>query len=523
MAQVESPGKGVRVLRSLRLFLFVALIAAALVPASPAVAATITVTTTADEYATGAGCSLREAIKTANDDIAFDGCSLVGGGEDIITVPAGQFTLTRPGTGEDAGLDGDLDITDSVTIVGAGARATIVDGNRTVTEERVFDILGSGDTVTIGDLTVRNGVGGILVGQATTTLNVLRATFSGNTNRGIRNFGPLNVTDVTFSGNTIGAGGSGGALAVGGPTTLTNVTFSGNSAGTSGGAIWTEASLTINNATIVRNTADIDGDGGDGGGIYWDAGTTTLRNTILADNADSSAATKHPDCSGPLTSDGYNLIEDTTGCSISGTQVGDVTGSDPGLGPLQDNGGPTDTHALPSTSPAFDAGNPAPPGSGPLACIATDQRGVARPQFTRCDIGAFELQPTPTPTPTPTPAPTPQPPAMCLGRNATIQGTNGPDRLTGTGKADVIAGLGGDDTIRGLGGKDRICAGAGDDRSSGQGGADQIRGEAGDDRLKGQGGGDTLKGGAGEDHLAGGGGNDRCRGGPGQDEVSNCE
>ena len=63
----------------------------------------------------------------------------------------------------------------------------------------------------------------------------------------------------------------------------------------------------------------------------------------------------------------------------------------PKLGPLQDNGGPTFTHALLQGSPAIDAGNPATPGSGANACPATDQREVARPQGPRCDIGAFEL------------------------------------------------------------------------------------------------------------------------------------
>lgn len=63
---------------------------------------------------------------------------------------------------------------------------------------------------------------------------------------------------------------------------------------------------------------------------------------------------------------------------------------DPLLGPLQDNGGPTFTHALLAGSPAIDTGNPALLGSGGSACEATDQRGVARPQGSACDIGAYE-------------------------------------------------------------------------------------------------------------------------------------
>ncbi len=63
----------------------------------------------------------------------------------------------------------------------------------------------------------------------------------------------------------------------------------------------------------------------------------------------------------------------------------------PLLGPLANNGGPTQTHALLAGSPAIDAGNPATPGSGGNACEATDQRGYARPAGLACDIGAYEF------------------------------------------------------------------------------------------------------------------------------------
>ncbi|HJX38325.1 MAG TPA: choice-of-anchor Q domain-containing protein, partial [Anaerolineae bacterium] len=71
--------------------------------------------------------------------------------------------------------------------------------------------------------------------------------------------------------------------------------------------------------------------------------------------------------------------------------TGDITGVSPNLGPLQDNGGATLTHALLPCSPALDAGNPAAPGSGGAACASTDQRGTSRPQGSRCDIGAYEV------------------------------------------------------------------------------------------------------------------------------------
>src|SRR5207244_11930018 len=83
-----------------------------------------------------------------------------------------------------------------------------------------------------------------------------------------------------------------------------------------------------------------------------------------------------PDCGGqPLTSSGYNLSGTYYGCFVVGDTTGNITG-DAMLGPLQDNGGPTKTHVPLPGSPALDAGNPAPPGSGGGACDLTDQRGV---------------------------------------------------------------------------------------------------------------------------------------------------
>ena len=102
-----------------------------------------------------------------------------------------------------------------------------------------------------------------------------------------------------------------------------------------------------------------------------------------------------PDCIGPIDSQGHNLIENTAARALVGGPA-DITGQDPKLGPLANNGGPTQTRALLRGSPAIDAWNPAPPGSGGAACEARDQRGVDRPQdgygygVATCDIGAFE-------------------------------------------------------------------------------------------------------------------------------------
>ena len=91
-----------------------------LAPASMASAAIITVTTTNDEYGTGPGCSLREAVGAAGTDSAFGGCP-AGSGDDVISLPAGTYVLTQTGPGEDLNVTGDLDIYSTMTISGAGA------------------------------------------------------------------------------------------------------------------------------------------------------------------------------------------------------------------------------------------------------------------------------------------------------------------------------------------------------------------------------------------------------------------
>ena len=117
-----------------------------------------------------------------------------------------------------------------------------------------------------------------------------------------------------------------------------------------------------------------------GGGINNQFGTINFINSIIAANTGPTG----PDCLGNLASEGHNLVQDTSGCTIAGDLTGNITGQAPLLGPLRDNGGPTFTHALLAGSPAIDAGDDS-------AAPATDQRGVARPQGPQSDIGAFEV------------------------------------------------------------------------------------------------------------------------------------
>ncbi len=213
-------------------------------------------------------------------------------------------------------------------------------------------------------------------------------------------YSTLVVRNSTFYNNSATAGG-GGAIAEGLAdfVQLFNTTLSGNRATVSGGALQGSNNTAIlNNVTIVDNIADSDNDGtGDGGGIYQGITAPTLSNTIVARNIDSGG--QAPDCSGSITSWGYNLIGNNTGCTIT-AYTGDVIGTasspqDPHLSALIDNGGPTPTHAILNFSPALNSGNPATPGSGNGACEPTDQRGVDRAANAPCDKGAFEHVPTP--------------------------------------------------------------------------------------------------------------------------------
>ena len=108
------------------------------------------------------------------------------------------------------------------------------------------------------------------------------------------------------------------------------------------------------------------------------------------------------------------------------------------------------------------------------------------------------------------------------GETATISGTPGNDKLSGTNGDDVIAGGRGNDRIKAKGGDDIVCGDDGNDKVSGGGGEDRVKGGGGEDRVKGGGGDDRLNGGGGDDSVKGGGGRDRCSGGGGDDEVD-CE
>ncbi len=319
-------------------------------------ATTIIVSNTNDN---GLG-SLRQALADANDGDTIDATGISG----VITLTTGQLLVDK-----------------SVTINGAGAGVLAVDGNTT---SRVFQTA-TGETVSISGLTIRNGQGGeggAILNADTVTLTIINSTLSGNTaglGGGVFNSGTLAIINSTFSSNMASEGG--GIYNSGsGVLTISNSTFSGNAASETGGGVFNIGTLQLANSTVSDNSAAFLA-----GGVL-NFNNLEIGNTIL--NSGASGVSIYSNGDGLVTSLGYNISSDD---------------GDPMLGPLQDNGGPTLTHALLPGSPAVNAGDPAftPP---PFF----DQRGSGFDRVVngRIDIGSFEVQnPTGTPTPTPTTTP----------------------------------------------------------------------------------------------------------------------
>ena len=215
------------------------------------------------------------------------------------------------------------------------------------------------------------------------TLTLTNDKLSGNiaeAGGGIYHYqGTLYITNSTLSGNS--ASNLGGGIENGDVLTITNSTLSSNSAGTEGGGILNNGTLTLSNSTVSGNTSLYSS----GGGINNSASSAILHNSILAGNTSLGPG---PDCYGAISGAGYNLIGNTAGCNIIGNPTGNITGMDPLLGPLQDNGGPTPTQALLPGSPAINAGNPAGCKDHLGNPLNFDQRGI--PRIGLCDIGAYE-------------------------------------------------------------------------------------------------------------------------------------
>jgi hypothetical protein len=396
-----------------RIILLIALLGAAAAGLPTLRGATITVTEVGDGF--DVHTNLRQALADANDGDTIEFDPSLGGRDLPVAAVLGQLVVNKSVTIRWVPTEG------YPTHLGVDA----------LHANRVFYI-NPGKTVIISGLTITGGVapdpeysgGGIYNDHADLTLT--NCTISGNSadrsvGGGVYNHhGTLTVSNCTISGNSAWYGGGIATNWVGqGPATVTidNSTLSGNSAIVMGGGFLNgnESTATIANGTLSGNSAEWGGGGilnadtatltvthstlsgnstsHDGGGIYNGYGTVKIGNTIL--NAGSSGANIYQLGSyGTVTSLGYNLSSDNGGGYL--TAAGDRINTDPRLGPLQDNGGPTFTHLPASDSLALDAGDPT---------LGMDQRGPGFQRVVngRIDIGAAEVQATSTPTPTPKP------------------------------------------------------------------------------------------------------------------------
>ncbi|MBV9447580.1 MAG: RICIN domain-containing protein [Streptosporangiaceae bacterium] len=383
--------------------------------------------------------SLISAISTANTTPASSSLTLTSGC---------AYTLTAADNATDGGTGLPV-ITGQVSIQGSGATIT-----RSATAAfRLFDVA-SGGSLTLSDMTLSNGLindgvngGGAIFSHgplsvthttfsgnsapaatgisggainAVAALTVSLSTFTGNTAQeggGILSQGTTSVTDTTFTGNTATQFGGGAIVVTTGTTTIARDTFSGNT-GPGGGAIDNDTTVNVSNSTFTGNTA-----GSNGGGAIQNFGTATITQSTFSGNSSAFGANLHNlttsgsmtvsqsivangaggggNCSGsPAIVDGGHNIDTGTSCGFSAANRS-MSNTNPALGPLASNGGPTQTMALPSDSPAVNA-IPATVAGCPGS---TDQRGVSRPQGPACDIGAYELiAQTPPPPPPPPPA-----------------------------------------------------------------------------------------------------------------------
>ena len=322
----------------------------------------------------------------------------------------GMVTFTCSGT---ITLTGTITITADTTIDGAGQNVTLSAVFPPIQAQGLF--VSAGASLKLENVTISrfNGVSGTIVNYG--MLTVTSCTFTYNyfvTGGAIANYGTLIVTSSTFANNRafLGAG-----IYNADQATL-NVTrsyfYSNGDTITRGGGIYnsSQSTPTVSNSTFVNNLADSGGGIFNGGGTLnvtnstfflnvannygagiGDFGTTTVTNSTFDFNYGLTIGPAKTRLRNTIVANsiGFNCylysqpIDDGGNLDTDGTCVGTIS-PDPLLGPLQNNGGPTPTMAISMASPAFGGANPA-------NCPLTDQRGVLRPQFMACDIGAFEF------------------------------------------------------------------------------------------------------------------------------------
>ena len=382
-------------------------------------------------------CSLREAINNSETDTQADNDDCpTGSGADVINLAAGS-TYTLPDADAFSSANGLRPVTTELVVNGNGSTierdgslTCVIDNSPVLDQEfRILRIDSPGD-VTLNDLTLRNGCadgpggsddgGAIAMVSATLALNRVTITESiaqdksGGLDTG--RISIVTIVDSTFTLNS--SSGGGGGIGNGGSSVMTieGSTIADNSAaGQGGGGIGNLGSVTILNSTISGNSdvssggggggigssdsgtvelvhstvTDNDSTGALGGGGIGNAGDIQVKNSIVADNGTGGDCVNLDDIPAFFAAVGANFDTDGT-CAALDADFTQVTPVQLALGPLADNGGPTETHALLPGSVAVDAATDCTllDGSTP---VTEDQRDVARPQGPSCDAGSFEL------------------------------------------------------------------------------------------------------------------------------------
>ena len=300
----------------------------------------ITVTTNLDLIADDGDCTLREAVQAANLNQSYNGCP-AGSGADTILVPIGTYPLSIQGRGEDQGLIGDLDISETLTIRGDGIGSTTIDG---LTNDRIFhvlhqdtrvtiegmtlmngavpeeDLLGGGAILSWGDLIlikvelvdnsasrgggVRNSLGSLLMSGSQVHLN--HSNFEGG---GIYGDGEIFVTDSQIYENTseFGAG-----ISADDDLELKRVTLHANVAANSGGGVYANSTTILDQVTLSSNLAIY------GAGLY-NNNDAALTNTTLSDNIASNSDPLGTAHGGGVYNNGTIVIQNNT---LSDNQAG---------------------------------------------------------------------------------------------------------------------------------------------------------------------------------------------------------
>ncbi len=520
---------------------------AALVFPQGGVAATISPDTRVDDSTNNGNCTLREAVIAANNDAARDACP-AGDGSDVISLQNGTYNLSL----------GQMNVSDpqgdALVIFGSGKGSTVAvppaaPASRILSTDSALVL--AGFTLTGGD--AGTGSGGAVLGNASAHVQLASMLLTGNS-----------------------AGDRGGAVHTSGALTLRNTTVAGNSlttvTGGGGGGISADGSLTIDRSTIVGNDATSGDASATGGGLSYGAGGVALSGSVVDSNSSGGGEEQ---CSGPAaTSNGFNVITNEAGCSISSVPSDDP--ADPNLAALADNGGPVRTMAVDPNGSAADLGP-----FGAACTSLNDARGAPRGQngSGSCDAGAYETTFCGAQAVNSLGSATddflsaPPSPLVSLG-------LEGADYLLGGGAADALCGNGGEDRIRGNGGADLIdggpgvdavdygnaagpvavffdgiandgeagendtllsiesvvggdfgdlivadnarngvLGGPGNDQIAGLGEADSLEGQAGNDTISGGGDADLLGGGDGNDSLSGEDGGDKLDGGKANDDL----